>query len=93
MTVVKAFAAMEAGGDFEPFEYELDPIGSEHVDIEVESCGICHSVLSMRDNDWQMTQYPFVGGHEVIGKVVSAGMSISRQEKQERWIRLQANLT
>jgi uncharacterized zinc-type alcohol dehydrogenase-like protein len=39
MNSVNAFAAMQAGGDVEPFEYELDPIGPEQVDIEVESCG------------------------------------------------------
>jgi uncharacterized zinc-type alcohol dehydrogenase-like protein len=27
----------------------------------------------MRDDEWEMTQYPFVGGHEVIGKVAATG--------------------
>ena len=73
MTTVKAYAAMEAGGDFQAFEYDLPEIGVDQVDIDVESCGICHSDLSMRDNDWEMTEYPFVGGHEVIGKVTAIG--------------------
>lgn len=73
MTTVKAFAAMEAGKEFEAFEYELPDLGEQQVEIEVESCGVCHSDLSMRDNDWQMTNYPFVGGHEVIGKISAIG--------------------
>ena len=73
MTKVAAFASLETGGKFQPFEYELPQIGPEDVEIEVESCGICHSDLSMRDNEWEMTQYPFVGGHEVIGRVVAVG--------------------
>jgi uncharacterized zinc-type alcohol dehydrogenase-like protein len=51
MTTVNAFAASEAGGKLEPFEYELGPIGDHHVDIAVESCGICHSDLSMLNNE------------------------------------------
>jgi uncharacterized zinc-type alcohol dehydrogenase-like protein len=73
MTKVSAFAALQAGGDFQPFEYELPELDPQQVEIEVESCGICHSDLSMRDNDWEMTEYPFVGGHEVIGRVAEIG--------------------
>lgn len=76
MTTVKAFAALEAGREFEPFEYDLPELGLDQIDVEVESCGICHSDLSMRDNEWEMTQYPFVGGHEVIGKIASVGASV-----------------
>ncbi|MGI9519974.1 MAG: alcohol dehydrogenase catalytic domain-containing protein, partial [Pirellulaceae bacterium] len=76
MTTVNAYAAMEAGGTFRPFEYELPEIGPEQVDIAVESCGICHSDWSMLDNDWEMTEYPFVGGHEVIGSVAAFGKQV-----------------
>lgn len=84
MTKVKAFAAMDAGQDFESFEYDLPGLGPDQVDIEVESCGICHSDLSMRDNDWKMTQYPFVGGHEVIGKVAGVGQQVANLQVGDR---------
>lgn len=67
---------MEAGGKFQEFEYEPGELGSEEIEIAVEYCGICHSDLSMRNNDWGMTVYPFVGGHEVVGKVVAAGDNV-----------------
>jgi alcohol/geraniol dehydrogenase (NADP+) len=51
MTTVHAYAAQEQGGKLEPFEYSLPTIGADEVDIKVESCGICHSDLSMLDND------------------------------------------
>ncbi len=70
---VKAYAANEPGGKLSPFEYELGELGSEQVDIKVHSCGICHSDLSMLKNEWGMTQYPFVPGHEIIGEVIAAG--------------------
>lgn len=70
---VKAYAANEPGGKLFPFEYELGELGSEQLDIKVHSCGICHSDLSMLKNEWGMTQYPFVPGHEIIGEVIAAG--------------------
>ena len=66
--MIKAYAANKAGGQLEIFEYEPGPIAGDEVEINVESCGICHSDLSMLDNEWGFTQYPFVPGHEVIGR-------------------------
>ena len=76
---VKAYAAQESGGKLQPFEYELGPIGPEHIDIQIAYCGICHSDLSMLNNDWRMTTYPFVPGHEVVehAKIRMADPAIS----------------
>jgi alcohol/geraniol dehydrogenase (NADP+) len=76
-TTVHAYAAPEAGAPFEPFEFELGPIGHDEVEIEVTHCGICHSDQSMRDNEWGMTTYPFVGGHEVEGRIAKLGAGIT----------------
>ena len=73
MTMIKAWAAQKAGGKFEPFEYDPGPLGDEEVEIAVEYCGICHSDLSLLNNDWGMTRYPFVPGHEAAGRVVAMG--------------------
>ena len=70
---VSAYAATEARGKLAPFEYELDELGPEELDIKVTYCGICHSDLSMINNDWRMTEYPLVPGHEVVGTVIAAG--------------------
>ena len=77
MTTVHAFASVDPNGPLEPFEYELGPIGPDQVDIAVESCGICHSDLSMLENAWGITQFPFVPGHEVSGKVIAAGDQVT----------------
>ncbi len=75
--MIKAYAALEAGAELKPFEYDPGPLGSQDVEIEVEHCGICHSDLSMLDNDWGMTQYPFVPGHEVVGKISAVGANVT----------------
>lgn len=76
MSIIKAFTAPGAGQKFEPFEYEVGPLGPEEVEIKVDYCGICHSDLSMANNEWGMTHYPFVGGHEAVGKVVAVGEAV-----------------
>jgi len=77
MRKVKGYAAQVAKGRLEPFEFELPDIGKDEVEIKVHYCGICHSDLSMLNNDWRRTEYPFVPGHEVIGEVVAMGDNVS----------------
>lgn len=41
--------------------------------MAVEYCGICHSDQSMIDNEWGISRYPFIPGHEVVDTVVRLG--------------------
>lgn len=75
--MIRAYAAREKGGKLEPFEYDPGPLGEEQVEIDVEYCGICHSDLHMLDNEWGMTQFPLVPGHEVVGKVSAIGSKVT----------------
>jgi len=73
MHTYHAYAAPSAKAPLEPFTFDPGPLGPEEVEIEVSHCGLCHSDLSMLDNDWGMTKYPFVPGHEVTGTVSALG--------------------
>jgi uncharacterized zinc-type alcohol dehydrogenase-like protein len=77
MMAIKAYAAQKIGRILEPFEYDPGELETDQVEIDISSCGICHSDLSMLDNDWQMTQYPFVPGHEIVGKIATIGEGIT----------------
>lgn len=70
---IKAYAAAGAGAILQPFEYDPGELGRDEVEIKVSHCGICHSDISMRNNDWGLTEYPFVGGHEAVGEIVALG--------------------
>ncbi len=83
-TTVKAMAAGEAKGELTPFEYELGELGPHDVDVAVTHCGICHSDLSMLENEWGMAQYPFVPGHEAAGTVVAKGELVTHLELGQR---------
>ena len=74
--MIKAYAVMEAGGKLEPFEYDPGELDDHDVEIAVDYCGICHSDLSMINNDWGMTTYPFVPGHEVAGRISAVGKHV-----------------
>ncbi|MBD2020449.1 NAD(P)-dependent alcohol dehydrogenase [Leptolyngbya sp. FACHB-36] len=82
--MIKAYAAERPGAELKPFEYDPGPLGQEDVEIAVEYCGICHSDLSMWRNDWGMTQYPFVPGHEVVGTIAAVGESVKKLQVGQR---------
>lgn len=73
MEPIHALAATKVKGKLEPYSYDPGPLKPEQVEVAVEYCGICHSDLSMLNNEWGMSNYPFVPGHEAIGKVVAVG--------------------
>lgn len=73
MQEFKAYAASAPKGRLEPFTFNPGPLGPEEVEIKVTHCGICHSDLSMLDNEWGMSKFPFVPGHEAVGTIVALG--------------------
>lgn len=81
---IRAMAASAAGGALAPFEYEAGPLGDTQVEIKVSHCGICHSDLSMLHNEWGMTRYPFVPGHEAVGTVAAAGPGVKQLKVGDR---------
>ena len=79
-TEINAFAANQPGSPLEPFTYKVEKLGPTEVEIDVLYCGICHSDISMVNDEWGMSQYPLVGGHEVIGKIADIGADIKHLE-------------
>lgn len=70
---VRAWAAQDAGKPLVRHEYDAGPLHPDEVEVAVEHCGICHSDLSMLKNEWGMSRYPLVPGHEATGRVVAVG--------------------
>ncbi len=83
-TKFKAYAATAKGQKLTPFEFDPGPLGADQVEIKVSHCGICHSDLSMLDNEWGMSAYPFVPGHEVVGTIVAVGDQVKRVKVGDR---------
>lgn len=87
MTTIKSYAVQNAEGNFEPFSYEVGALDAHDVEIDVQFCGICHSDLSMKNNEWGITEYPFVPGHEVIGQINEVGAHVTHLKKGD-WVGL-----
>jgi uncharacterized zinc-type alcohol dehydrogenase-like protein len=72
-TPFHAYAATTPGAPLVPFPFDPGPLRPEQVEVEVIACGICHSDLHMLQNDWGITKWPFVPGHEAVGRIVAVG--------------------
>jgi uncharacterized zinc-type alcohol dehydrogenase-like protein len=77
---VKGYAAKGPREALVPFSYELGPLGPHDVLVSVTHCGICHSDLHLVDNDWGISQYPLVPGHEIVGRVEALGANVRNLE-------------
>jgi uncharacterized zinc-type alcohol dehydrogenase-like protein len=76
-----AYAAKEQLG---PFRYDPADLGPGDVEIEIAYCGVCHSDLHLINNDWGISVYPMVPGHEVIGHVSALGQNVKSLKLGQR---------
>lgn len=73
---IRAWAAVNAGARLEEKEFPFPALGPEDVAMEVVHCGVCHSDLHLIHDDWKISQYPLVPGHEILGKVIAVGSRV-----------------
>jgi uncharacterized zinc-type alcohol dehydrogenase-like protein len=69
---------MAAKTELIPFAFERRDPGPHDVSLEILYCGICHSDLFFVNNDWNMSVYPMVPGHEIVGRIVATGSQVSK---------------
>ncbi|HEY0760140.1 MAG TPA: NAD(P)-dependent alcohol dehydrogenase [Acidisarcina sp.] len=76
MALIHGYAAHAAGAELVTFKYDPGDLKSQELEIQITHCGICHSDIHLIDNDWGVSQYPFIPGHEIIGKVTKVGSAV-----------------
>jgi uncharacterized zinc-type alcohol dehydrogenase-like protein len=81
---IHAYAAKGAKQPLSAYEYDPGALGDQEVEVAVTHCGICHSDLSMADNEWGLTAYPFVPGHEVVGTIAALGKGVTHLKAGQR---------
>jgi uncharacterized zinc-type alcohol dehydrogenase-like protein len=74
--MINAYAAQSANAALTEYQFDPGELKPEEVEIEVMYCGICHSDLSMIDNEWGQSKYPLVPGHGVVGKISQVGSQV-----------------
>jgi len=84
MSIVKSYATTAPDKPLELFEYKFDKLKADEVEIDIRYCGVCHSDVSMIENQWQMSSYPLVPGHEVAGEIVAVGDQVKHLKPGDR---------
>jgi alcohol/geraniol dehydrogenase (NADP+) len=84
MAQIQGLAAHAAGAELLPFRYDPGELGMHEVEIGITHCGICHSDIHLISNDWGMSQFPFIPGHEIIGTVTATGSQVRSLKPGQR---------
>ncbi|GAB2563879.1 NAD(P)-dependent alcohol dehydrogenase [Spirosoma areae] len=74
---ISAYAALEAGQPLMPYKYTPKTLSALDVEIKITHCGMCHTDLHLVNNDFGISAYPFVPGHEIVGVVSQVGVSVT----------------
>jgi uncharacterized zinc-type alcohol dehydrogenase-like protein len=72
------YAAHSADAPLSPYTFERRALRPNDVALEILYTGVCHSDLHMTRNDFGMSSYPMVAGHEIIGRVIEVGPEVTR---------------
>lgn len=84
MKSIHGLAAHAAGAQLLPYKYDTGELGENEVEIKISHCGICQSDVHLINNDWGMSKYPFIPGHEIVGMVTAIGGAVRDREIGER---------
>lgn len=74
---VKAFGTEALNVPLHAMNIKRRELQPHDVEMEILYCGICHSDLHQVHNDFGMTMYPIVPGHEIVGKVTRVGEQVT----------------
>lgn len=74
----KGLALYSKDGKFEPYEFSRHAVGDDEILIDILYSGICHSDIHAGKSEWGKADYPFVGGHEIAGRVAQVGKNVTK---------------
>jgi uncharacterized zinc-type alcohol dehydrogenase-like protein len=83
-TKAKAWGVNSAESPVAPLTIERRELRPEDVAIKISHCGICHTDLHFAHNDWGISEYPMVPGHEIVGTVTAVGSGVTKYQAGDR---------
>ena len=84
MSDIRGFAVHAAGAHLLPYKYDSGDLKPNDVEVQISHCGVCHSDVHLIDNDWGISKYPFIPGHEIVGTVTAIGSDVRDRAVGER---------
>ena len=73
---MRGYATHAAGAELLAYRYEPGELAPDDVEIRITHCAVCRSDVHLIDNDWQISRFPFVPGHELVGTVTAVGARV-----------------
>ncbi len=74
--LVHGYAAKAKGAALEAFAYEPRKLEDSEVRVAVGHCGLCYSDVQGIADDYGISTFPFVPGHEIVGRVSEVGPAV-----------------
>jgi uncharacterized zinc-type alcohol dehydrogenase-like protein len=84
MSEIHGLAAHAAGAHLLPYKYDPGDLSGDDVEVKISHCGVCHSDVHLIDNDWGLSKYPFIPGHEIVGTVTALGDRVKALKTGDR---------
>ncbi len=84
MNEIHGLAVHAAGAHLLSYKYDAGEIAGDDVEVKISHCGVCHSDIHLIDNDWGLSKYPFIPGHEIVGTVTKIGERVTALAVGER---------
>ncbi len=81
---ITGYAAMTQGALLTPFTYDEPPLKPNEVRIDITHCGLCGTDIQGIDNYYEIVNYPFVPGHEIVGHISAVGSAVSPDRLGQR---------
>ncbi len=81
---IMGYAALAKGQPLQPHHYEPPKLGENDVRVAITHCGVCHTDLSAIEDYYDITDYPFVPGHEIVGHVSEVGKNPNGLKEGDR---------
>jgi uncharacterized zinc-type alcohol dehydrogenase-like protein len=75
--MISGYATTSPKSPLGPFTFERREPGERDVQIEILYCGVCHTDVHMSRNEWGMSAFPIVPGHEILGRVTRVGSGVT----------------
>jgi len=81
---IQCYAARGPRQILEPFQYPASPLRPRDVEVGITHCGICHSDVHLINDEWGISRFPLVPGHEIVGVVRKAGAEVDSLKAGDR---------
>ncbi len=81
---VIGYSARAMGEKLERMAYEPPALGELDVRVAITHCGVCYTDIHGIEDYYQLTNFPFIPGHEIVGCVTESGPSVTTLKVGDR---------